>query len=235
MDDRVVVEVDRVTKQYAAHDRAETALRDVSFGVRRGSLVAVAGPSGSGKSTLLSIVGCLSRPTRGTVLLGGSDITVMSRRARRVLRRTELSNLLPQPSDNLFHRLDGVGNVRQARRADPAAPDEIVALLDRFGIAHCGPKRVIDMSGGEQQRLALVCALVRTPKLVIADEPTSSLDRTNARVVIDAFRQAIEMGTTVVVATHDHDLVDAATVAVHLSHGEVVGIDDHAATPGGSR
>jgi ABC-type lipoprotein export system ATPase subunit len=219
--DELTVEVDRVSKQFTTHGRDEVALHEVSLQVPRAALVAVAGPSGSGKSTLLSIVGCLSRPTSGTVRVDGVDVTALSRRARRGLRRETLTNLLPVPSDNLFHHTDGLGNLRRASRGQRTS-DELDSLLDRFGIAHCGTKRVVDMSGGEQQRLALVCALVRTPELIVADEPTASLDRSNAHVVIDALVQAAGLGTTVIVATHDHDLIEASTSVTHLSHGVVV-------------
>ncbi|MGD9998710.1 MAG: ABC transporter ATP-binding protein [Ilumatobacteraceae bacterium] len=232
--DDLVVEVERVSKRFTMHGRDEIALHEVSLHVPRGSLVAVAGPSGSGKSTLLSIIGCLARPTSGSVRFEGVEITELSRSRRRALRRTELTNLLPLPSDNLFHRTDGYGNVRRASGRRATTRDEVTALLDRFGIAHCGPKRVIDMSGGEQQRLAPVCALVRTPKLIVADEPTASLDRANARLVIDALVQAATLGTTVIVATHDHDLIEAATSAVHLSHGVVVAVGGVAPASGGT-
>jgi putative ABC transport system ATP-binding protein len=185
-------------------------------------MVAIAGPSGSGKTTLLSIIGCLDRPSSGTVVINRSDVSNLSRGRRRTLRRETISILLPQPSDNLFHHRDGFANLRRAARAGTDDDRlEATALLEAFDIADCGAKRVKDMSGGEQQRLALACALARRPTLIAADEPTSSLDRVNARLVVAAFERAVGLGATVVVATHDHDLVDAATSVVRLSHGVV--------------
>ncbi|MCU1361855.1 MAG: transporter ATP-binding protein [Ilumatobacteraceae bacterium] len=199
------------------------ALDHVSLDVDAGTMVAIAGPSGSGKTTLLSIIGCLDRPTSGTVMVNGAEVSTDSRRRRRAIRRNTIAILLPQPSDNLLHDLDGFGNLRRAARQDSGMQwTEATALLDQFDIADCGTKRVRDMSGGEQQRLALACALARKPTLISADEPTSSLDRANARLVIAAFDRAIGLGATVVVATHDTELVGAATSVLRLSHGEVV-------------
>ncbi|MBI5088117.1 MAG: ATP-binding cassette domain-containing protein [Actinobacteria bacterium] len=235
MSDRFALEVVRVGKRYIAHGRDQVALHDVSVGVPRSTLVAVAGPSGSGKSTLLSIIGCLARPDAGSVVFDGVDVTALSRARRRTLRRDLLTNLLPQPSDNLLQRESGYGNLRRSHRGTVPTTDEMTERLDRFGIAHCGPKRVVDMSGGEQQRLALVCALARTPSLVVADEPTSSLDRANAALVIDALRRAVDLGATIVVATHDRDLIDASSAAVHLAHGVVVALDGFPSSAGDAR
>jgi putative ABC transport system ATP-binding protein len=218
-----IVRCSDVGRRFRTQSGDVTALDHVSLDVAAGTMVAIAGPSGSGKTTLLSIIGCLDRPTSGTVLLNGADVGTRSRRWRRSIRRDTIAILLPQPSDNLMHGLDGLGNLRWAARTSGGIePHEAATLLGQFDIADCGSKRVKDMSGGEQQRLALACALARRPTLIAADEPTSSLDRTNAAHVVGAFQRAVGLGATVVVATHDAALVDAATSVLRLSHGEVV-------------
>lgn len=227
--DAPIVHCEGVGRRFRTQSSDVAALHDVSLDVRRGTMVAIAGPSGSGKTTLLSIIGCLDRPTSGSVLINGSGVSDLSRRRRRTLRRDSISVLLPQPSDNLIHRLDGLGNLRAASRGGVVDRNAALSMLAEFDIADCADKRVLDMSGGEQQRLALACALARRPTLIAADEPTSSLDRANARRVVDAFARAVALGATVVVATHDAELVEAATSVVRLSYG-VVEDHDHAPT-----
>lgn len=200
------------------------ALEDVDLDIVAGTLVAIAGPSGSGKSTLLAIVGCVDRASSGTVRVQGIDIQQLSRRQRRAIRRHVVATLLPQPSDNLFDHFDALGNVAwAARRAKAPVLDAAaqIALLDELGIADCATKRIRQMSGGEQQRLALACALAGQPNVVLADEPTASLDTSSGQLVVAALRGAVDRGATVVVATHDHDVIAAADTVVWLAHGHV--------------
>jgi ABC-type lipoprotein export system ATPase subunit len=223
IDERMpVVRCEEVVRRYRTAHADVLALDRVDLDVRAGTLVAVAGSSGSGKSTLLSLVGCIDRPTSGVVLVDGVDVGALGRRQRRRLRRQRLSTILPQPSDNLFDHLDVAGNVRWMARRRGLSNLDVAAALDPFGIAESRTKSIRQLSGGEQQRLALACALVGSPAVVLADEPTASLDRTNALVVVAALRDAVDRGATVLVATHDHDVVDAADHVVHLAHGSVV-------------
>ena len=217
-----VIRCESVGRRFATATGEVVAVDGASFAVPPGVLMAIAGASGSGKSTLLSIIGCIDRPTSGQVYLRGQNVTGLSRRQRRHLRRTVVTSMLPQPSDNLLHHLDALGNLRWAAHlADDTALDP-QARLEHFGIGDCATKRIIEMSGGEQQRLALVCALATRPALVAADEPTSSLDAANAQLVIAAIRAAADEGATIVVATHDPHLIEIADDVVWLSHGKVV-------------
>ena len=213
-----------VTRRFVNQGETVLGLDDVSMVARAGALTAVVGPSGSGKSTLLGQLACIDRPTEGTVALAGVDVTSMTRRARRRLRRTRLGIVLPQPSDNLFDHLDAADNLRWAARtrgAEPLSRDDAVAQLDRVGLAAASAKRVVELSGGEQQRLAVLCAAVGDPLLVLADEPTASLDRVTAAQLVDVLRAFADAGTTIGVATHDPALVDAADDVVRLDHGRL--------------
>lgn len=210
-----------LTREYVAHGAVSKALDDVSLVVPRSGLTAITGPSGSGKSTLLALIGCLDRPTAGRVFIDGGDVTRLSRRGRRRVRRTRLRVMQPQPSDNLFDRFDAAGNLHWAARQAGVGDVDTEALLGRLGLAGKGERRVRELSGGEQQRLALACCLVGSPAIVLADEPTASLDPANAATVAAAFRAVADAGATVLVATHDPLLVDVADHVVALHRGRL--------------
>jgi|JI10StandDraft_1071094.scaffolds.fasta_scaffold12827_4 putative ABC transport system ATP-binding protein len=202
------------------------ALDDVSLSIAAGRLVALNGPSGSGKSTLLAMLAALDHPTSGTVTVQGTDVGALGRAARRRLRRTTAIMVLPQPADNLLlartgrRNLQTVAALRGVSAADTDhAIDELVARVGmRSFIDHpCGA-----MSGGEQQRLAVACALMGSPALVLADEPTGALDATSAATVVEALRAAVSGGATIVVATHDPHVVAAADDVIRLDHGRRV-------------
>lgn len=195
------------------------ALEGVSMTVETGSLVAIAGPSGSGKSTLLSILGCLDLPTSGSVRVGGYELTQLSRRERRRLRRGVVATVLPQPADNLLVARTGLDNLAAAarhRRAAVKSFDDVIASVDLGGFA---ARTAGTMSGGEQQRLALACALAGGTTLVLVDEPTGALDDDNAARVVEALVNAATGGATIVVATHDPAVMEASDVVVQLDHG----------------
>ena len=213
-----------VTRRFVNQGETVLALDEVSMIARAGALTAVVGPSGSGKSTLLAQLACTDRPSAGTISLAGDDVTGLSRRARRRLRRRRLGIVLPQPSDNLLDELDAVGNLRWAARtrgAPTSTGADAYERLAQVGLASSGAKRVAELSGGEQQRLAVLCAAVGEPLLVLADEPTASLDRVTAAQLVDVLRAFADRGTTIVVATHDVALADAADHVVRLDHGRL--------------
>lgn len=201
------------------------ALDDVSLSIPRGQLVALAGPSGSGKSTLLAIVGALDVPTTGTLAVDGHDVAGLSRRARRSFRRHTAVSMMPQPADNLLLGLTGRENVVLAARqrgvsGDLAASAE--ALLARMDLLSFADQPCEVMSGGEQQRIALASCLLGDAAVILADEPSGALDRTGAATVVDALVAAAAGGATIVVATHDPNIVDAATTVIRLDHGRRV-------------
>ncbi len=222
--DPVVAATEALGRSFVNQGETVTALDDVTMSVRRGSLTAIVGPSGSGKSTLLGLLACLDRPTSGRVLIDGSDVTSLDRGDRRRLRRHRLGVVLPQPSDNLLDGLDAVGNLRWALRVRSGhgiGLDEAVARLASVGLGGAARKPVVALSGGEQQRLAVLCAAAGDPLLVLADEPTASLDRVTAATLAGVLRDVCDRGTTTVVATHDPSLVAVADVVVSLEHGRL--------------
>ena len=213
---------DNVTRRFMTRNAHVVALDDVSLAVGEGELVAIAGPSGSGKSTMLSILGCLDRPSSGSVRVGEQELTLLGRRERRAMRRRVVASMLPQPSDNLFVGRTGVDNLRIAAKRRVGALADVARIIDDVGIGAFVARPAGRMSGGEQQRLALACALVGGTPLVLADEPTGALDDVSAEQVVTALLNATARGATIVVATHDANVMDAATSVVRLDHGRRV-------------
>ena len=216
-----------LTRRFLAVAGPVLALDEVDIDVPRGLLTVIAGPSGSGKSTLLGLLACADRPDTGTVTIGDVDVVALRSRARRRLRRESIGIVLPQPSDNLLDQLDAAGNLawstKQRRGRRRASERESEAeLLAAVGLAGAGAKRVRQLSTGEQQRLAVACALTGAPQLVVADEPTASLDRANAEGLVEVLRAAASKGATLVVASHDEHVIEAADTVVRLDRGRRV-------------
>ena len=198
------------------------ALDAVEVSIPAESLTVIAGPSGSGKSTLLGLINCTDRADDGEVFIDGLDVGRLSRSTRRRLRRTTIGSVLPAPSENLLDRFDAADNVRWvAQLCDRLAPD-VDALFARLDLTGSEHKSVQQLSGGEQQRVAIAAVMAGMPTIIAADEPTASLDRVSAKLVVAALRVAVEAGATVIVATHDADVIAAADQVVHLDHGRIV-------------
>ncbi|MFI0528253.1 MAG: ATP-binding cassette domain-containing protein, partial [Ilumatobacteraceae bacterium] len=190
-----------------------------------GGLLALSGASGSGKSTLLSLLAALDRPTSGSVHVAGRDIGSLGRAARRRLRRSTAVLVLPQPADNLLLALSGRGNllsVARVRGIGDRAEAVIESLVEQMELAAFVDQPCAVMSGGEQQRLAVACALVGAPPLLLADEPTGALDQASAATLIASLRVAVQGGATIIAATHDPNVIAAADSVVRLDHGRRV-------------
>jgi putative ABC transport system ATP-binding protein len=213
---------------YALEGREVVALQGVDFVVEGGEMVALLGPSGSGKSTMLAILGGLERPSAGRVLFGGVDITRLAEAQLTLLRRRQLGfvwqvparNLLPYASawDNLElpMLLAGLPSGRRRRRGR--------VLLEAVGLERSASLPIRALSGGEQQRLAVAVALANNPPLLLADEPTSQLDRANVDRVVDLLHEAREdLGTTVVLVTHDGAVAARMDRTVTIRDGRVSG------------
>jgi putative ABC transport system ATP-binding protein len=222
-DDRLAAEVRGVVRRFPVEGDVVTALDHVDLEVRYGGMTVVAGPSGSGKSTLLSLLACTQRPDEGSVKIGDTEVLMLGRRDRRELRRDRLGIVLPQPSENLLDQHDAATNVRwSARQRKGTSSEGIVdvdALLESVGLAAASTRRVRELSGGEQQRLAVACALAGQPELVILDEPTASLDRASAISLVEVLAGVASAGSTLVIATHDALVIEAGDVIAELDHG----------------
>ena len=218
-----IIDLKNVWKVYGAGDSRVEALRGVDFRVKKGEFVSVLGPSGSGKSTLLHIIGVLDRQTRGTVRVANADVGKLSDRGRTAFRLRNLGfvfqfyALLPEltavENVQLVRMLDGVR--RGAARQPAAKAMAALGLGDRLDhYPH-------QLSGGQQQRVGIARALVNDPKLLLADEPTASLDSASAKNVLSVFRELSDSGQTVVLITHEEALGKFADRGVWLTDGRI--------------
>jgi putative ABC transport system ATP-binding protein len=210
------------------------ALRGVELELERGTLTVVHGRSGAGKTTLLNMIGGLDRPTRGHVWLDGAEVSAMSEEELVGLRRDEIGFVFQ--SFGLIPILTAAENVEvplRLRRVDPRTRSERVAeLLELVGLADRARHRPYELSGGEQQRVAIVRALANRPGLLIADEPTGQLDSANARTIMQVVRELVtSQGVSALVATHDPLLLDVADLVVELRDGAVAGVGGNGRVP----
>jgi putative ABC transport system ATP-binding protein len=219
-----VLRVEHVSKAYPG-EPPTIALTDVSLEIGRGEFVAVVGPSGSGKSTLLGIMGTLERPSDGRVSLLGEDVTGLGDAALSGVRSVALGFVFQQ-----FFLLQGLSaweNVAQGLlyRGVPAAERKrrAVATLDRVGLGHRLDHPPAHLSGGERQRVAIARAIVGEPALVLADEPTGSLDTAAGAAVLALLQDLNRGGTTLALITHSEPVASAAGRRVELLDGRVVG------------
>jgi putative ABC transport system ATP-binding protein/macrolide transport system ATP-binding/permease protein len=213
-----------VVKTYRTGTESVTALDDVTLAVPRARVTVVVGPSGSGKSSLLRLLACIDRPDAGEVVIAGQRVDRLRARARRRLRRRQVAYLFQRPGENLLPYLDAVAQVQLAGRlrgVTVPTPDAL-ALLDRLGLRDRAGHHPAQLSGGEQQRLAVACGVVGSPALVVADEPTAELDTAAAERVLMAMEDLATAGVGFVVSSHDPRLMAIADGFIRLDHGRLV-------------
>jgi putative ABC transport system ATP-binding protein len=219
------VELQHVSKTYREGDSARAVLRDVSVAIRPGEIAVLVGRSGSGKSTLLNLIAGIDRPDTGRVLVDGTDLGELDEDSRTRFRRRRIGfvfqffNLVPllTVEENVLLPLDLNG------RADAAGVARARALLDRVGLHGRGGSFPDQLSGGEQQRLAIARALVHEPALILADEPTGTLDAETAVAVLELLDTlARESGGTVVMVTHSREVVGVADRIFAVQRGDLV-------------
>ena len=222
MDNReVLLEVKNVSKIYGDLH----ALKEVNFQVRKGEWVAIMGSSGSGKSTIMNIIGCMDKPSIGEVILDGQDITKESQNSLTKIRREKIGLIFQQ--FHLIPYLTALENVMVAQYYH-SIPDEQEALqaLERVGLKDRAKHLPSQLSGGEQQRVCIARALINSPEIILADEPTGNLDEVNEKIVIEILKQLHKEGSTIVVVTHDLEVGDVAERKIILEYGKIVDVID---------
>jgi putative ABC transport system ATP-binding protein len=218
-----VIEVENLTKTYQAGEVTVEALRGVTFQIDRGELVAVMGPSGGGKSTLMNLLGCLDKPTSGSYLLGGDAVAGFDQAHLAKVRLERIGfvfqgfNLLPRTSalDNVELPLVYAQVPARERR------ERALAALASVGLERRADHQPTQLSGGEQQRVAVARALVNNPQVVLADEPTGNLDSVSTSDVLAVLRRLNEAGTTIVLVTHELEVAKHGTRLLRLRDGQI--------------
>ncbi len=220
----VAIDVQTLTKIYGSGNAEVVALREVSVTLANGEVAALLGPSGAGKSTLLTLLGLINTPTSGTITIGNDLVTEgpISKVNLRSYRRRFIGYVLQKA--NLIPFLTALENVRLALQINDisgaVARKRALELLEYLDVSHRVNNLPYMLSGGEQQRVAVARALANRPRLLLADEPTASLDSTRGRQVMELFRRvAHEQGTTVLVATHDHRALDVFDRILEMEDG----------------
>ena len=199
------------------------ALCGVNFAVPAGEFVAVMGPSGCGKSTLLHVIGGLARATRGHVLVDGNDLAEMGDAERTKLRRHKVGFVFQR--FNLLPALDTRGNIALAQHihGNGFDPHRFSVVANMLGLSERLRHRPAELSGGEQQRVAIARAIINEPKILLADEPTGSLDSKNSELVLAMLKQLNkELGQTIVMITHNPEAAAYADRVVHMRDGVIV-------------
>lgn len=218
----IQIECTDLVKIFATEGVEVQALQGLTLRVDAGELVAIVGASGSGKSTLVTLITGLQRPTSGHLYIGADDVALMNERDLLQLRGQRVGVVLQNPARNLLPYGIGLDNVAFAQRSSHGYRrhqlPKPTQLLERLGLEHLGRQRVEKMSGGEKQRLAVAVAVAAAPGLVVADEPTSQLDRASRDHVVELLlRIGRDYGLTLIVVTHDPQVARALgrTVTIH--------------------
>ena len=211
-------------KVYRTGKTEVIALRGLNMHVKPGEVVAVMGPSGCGKTTLLNLIGGLDKPTAGAIFVGGRNLVDASERELERYRLLEVGFIFQ--FFNLVPTLTALENVElpMALAGRPDRRERAMELLELVGLADRAHHKPDELSGGEQQRVAIACALANDPPLILADEPTGELDRENAKMVVELLtRLSRELGKTCIIATHDYMVARAADRILRMEDGLIVG------------
>jgi putative ABC transport system ATP-binding protein len=224
-EDRPVIRVEKLTKDYTMGTTTVHALRGVGLTVARGELVAIMGPSGSGKSTFLNLLGCLDRPTAGQYWLDGIAVGRLTAGQLATVRNRKIGFVFQ--SFNLLPRATALGNVMlpllYAGVVGAPARKRGLQALEAVGLAHRAHHKPNELSGGEQQRVAIARSLVTGPSLILADEPTGNLDTRTSLEVMAILQELNDDGITIVLVTHEPDIAAYCGRVVSFQDGLVVG------------
>jgi putative ABC transport system ATP-binding protein len=220
-----IIELQDLVKTYKVGDTEVQALRGVSYAVDEGDFVAIMGPSGSGKSTLMNILGCLDKPTSGKYLLQGEEVSTFDKNRLARIRNQKIGFVFQ--TFNLLARTSALENVElPLLYSDVHSKDRharALAALDSVGLRNRAQHKTNQLSGGEQQRIAIARALLNNPTLILADEPTGNLDSKTSNEIMDIFTKLnVEKGITMVMVTHESDIACFARKRIYVRDGQII-------------
>ena len=216
-----VLEFKNVTKSYQDGNKEIEALKETNFKIEEGQFIAIIGPSGSGKSTFLTLAGGLQTPSKGQIIINGKDYTNLSKKERSKLRFNDIgfvlqaSNLVPfLTAKQQLELVDRINKKRKQTLQDQKS------LFKELGIDHLENKLPKDLSGGERQRLAIARALYNNPAIILADEPTASLDSDRAFEVVDLLsKECKEKNKSIIMVTHDNRMIEKCDHVYRMKDG----------------
>ena len=222
---RKIIELQDVHKTYKIGDTEVRALRGVTYSVDEGDFLAIMGPSGSGKSSLMNILGCLDKPTAGRYLLEGQDVSLLDKNDLARIRNQKIGFVFQ--TFNLLSRTTALENVELPLLYTSAHSKErherALAALESVGLRDRAMHKTNQLSGGEQQRIAIARALLNSPSLILADEPTGNLDTKTSYEIMDIFTKLnVEKGITMVMVTHEPDIACYARRRIYVRDGQII-------------
>jgi putative ABC transport system ATP-binding protein len=222
--ERIMLKLTSLTKFYQMGETTVRALNGIDLHVGRNEFVAVMGPSGSGKSTLMNILGCLDKPTEGSYLLDGREVSQLDDDELSFTRNKHLGFVFQ--NFNLLPRYTALRNTFLPLKYSPIRPavglDKAARMLELAGLAGRMDHRPAQLSGGECQRVAIARALVNDPDIILADEPTGNLDSKTAHEIMALMRELHDRGQTIVMVTHENDIAAYAGRIITLKDGKIV-------------
>ncbi len=219
-----VLQLDNVWKKYdMGHAGALVVLKEIMMDIKKGEFVAITGPSGSGKSTMVNLIGALDKPSWGHVLLEGKDIESMDESSLAYLRGKTVGFIFQQ--FNLIPTLTALENVmlpmEMIDMSERTARATAMELLDMLGLGDRLHHKPTELSGGQQQRVAIARALANNPEIILADEPTGNLDSSTGLFVMDFLSKLNKQGKTIILITHDLNLVKSANRVIYIKDGKI--------------
>ncbi|MDY0162229.1 ABC transporter ATP-binding protein [Desulfobotulus sp.] len=221
MSEEAIIRLEHVCRQYRRGSETVHALKDISFSLFPGDFVAVVGPSGSGKTTLMNLMGCLDRPSGGRILVHGREVQEESEAGLTRLRRTVIGFVFQQffliPTLNVLENVALPSLFTGKKQRERA-----LNLLEKVGLSQRLYHLPGQLSGGEMQRVAIARSLINGPSILLADEPTGNLDSRNAERILELFERLNEEGMTLVMVTHNADLVKQCKAVVRIEDGAMV-------------
>lgn len=224
MTENPIIKLEDVWKIYQLGKIELAVLKGITLDIPRGGFVVILGPSGSGKSTMLNMVGCLDLPTKGRVFLDGKDIAIMSEDELAQARGQKIGFIFQQ--FNLLHNLSAIENVMLPMifqgKSETQRKERAKYLLSSVGLGDRAGHRPSELSGGEQQRIAVARSLANNPEIIVADEPTGNLDSTNGKKIMETLIDLHKnYQKTIIVVTHDPTIADYSGQIVHIKDGQL--------------